>query len=66
MRFVDLFWIVMPGFHRNRLSGQLVNFSVPLALGGIWIAAFLWQLQRRPLLPLGSPSLEEALTHGQD
>ena len=66
MRFVDLFWIVMPGFHETGFQAHWLNFSVPLALGGIWLAAFLWQLPRRPLLPLGSPSLEEALTHGQN
>jgi hypothetical protein len=65
MRFVDLFWIVMPGFHLQGFNLSWLNFSVPAALGGIWIAAFLWQLQKRPLLPLRDPSLEQALHHGE-
>ena len=63
MRFVDQYWIVMPTFHPASIQIHWLNFSVPLALGGVWIAAFLRQLQRRPLLPLGAPNLEEALSH---
>jgi hypothetical protein len=66
MRFVDLFWIVMPGFHFSGFRLNWLNFSVPLALGGLWIAAFLWQLGKRPLLPLQAPLLEKALQHGHD
>ncbi|MBV8847825.1 MAG: hypothetical protein JO307_33840 [Bryobacterales bacterium] len=66
MRFVDLFWIVMPSYHLEGFHINWMNFSVPLALGGLWIAAFLWQLQKRPLLPLGAPNLEQAIDHGED
>ena len=27
-------------------------FLVPIGIGGIWLAHFLWQLERYPLLPL--------------
>ncbi len=66
MRFVDLFWIVMPGFRMKGFAINWMNFTVPLALGGLWIAAFLWQLGKDPLLPLGAPNLENALHHGRD
>jgi len=65
MRFVDLFWIVMPGFFTAGFHLHWLNFTVPAALGGIWIAAFLWQLSKRPMLPLGAPNLEQALHHGE-
>jgi hypothetical protein len=65
MRVVDLFWIVMPQFHLDGFHVSWLNFSVPLGLGGIWIATFLWQLQKRPLLPLQDPSLGQALHHGE-
>ncbi len=64
MRFVDLFWIVMPSAHRNGFYVSWMSFTLPLALGGIWIAAFLHNLKQFPLLPLGAPNLEEALAHG--
>jgi hypothetical protein len=66
MRFVDLFWMIIPGTHTEGFSVNWLNFSIPLALGGLWIAAFLWQLGKGPLLPLGAPNLQEALRHGQD
>ncbi|MGE5052574.1 MAG: hypothetical protein ACM3WP_00300, partial [Acidobacteriota bacterium] len=59
------FWVVMPQFHLEGFHVSWLNFSVPLGLGGIWIATFLWQLQKRPLLPLQDPSLEQALHHGE-
>lgn len=63
-RYVDLFWIVMPEFYKG-FSVHWMNFSLPLALGGLWVAAFIWQLKQRPLLPLGDPKLEQALHHGE-
>ncbi len=65
MRFVDLTWIVMPGYYQRGLRIHWLNFSVPLAMGGLWIAFFLWQLKQRPLLPLQAPNLERALHHGE-
>jgi hypothetical protein len=65
MRFIDLFWIVMPEFHSTGFHLHWLNFSVPLALGGLWIGTFIWQLKKRPLLPLQAPNLEQALHHGE-
>ena len=65
MRLVDLFWIVMPAFHSRGIQLHWLNFSLPLALGGIWVAAYLRQLQQRPLLPVGAPNMEQAVEHGR-
>jgi hypothetical protein len=65
MRFVDLMWIVMPGYYQRGLRIHWLNFCVPLAMGCLWIAVFLWQLKKRPLLPLQAPNLEKALRHGE-
>lgn len=66
MRFVDLMWIVMPGYYQHGFRLHWLNISVPLALGGLWIAAFLYQLKGRPLLPVQAPNLERALRHGEE
>lgn len=63
MRLVDLYWIVLPALNRGGVQLNWMQFTTPLGLGGIWMAAYLWQLKRRPLLPLGAPNLEEALSH---
>jgi hypothetical protein len=66
MRFVDLYWMVAPDFHPGHFTVSWMDFLMPIGLGGIWLALFLWQLPLRPLLPLGDPHLEEALEHGRE
>jgi len=62
MRVVDLLWLsASDGFHLHWL-----DVVAPVGLGGIWIAAFFWQLKQRPLLPLHDPELEEALENARD
>ena len=34
---------------------------LPIALFGIWLAAFVWQLRGRPILPVHDPQFDEAL-----
>ena len=64
MRFVDLFWLMGPRDGHTAPALGWINFVTPVALGGIWIAMFLWQLGSRPLLPLGEPELAEVLEGG--
>jgi hypothetical protein len=61
---VDVFWRVMPAFFPGQLHVHWLDIAAPIALGGIWLAAFLWQLQRRSLLPWYEPRLQEAMQHG--
>ncbi|HLH45108.1 MAG TPA: hypothetical protein VKV74_19115 [Bryobacteraceae bacterium] len=63
MRWVDLFWIVMPSAHPTGFHFHWLNLTLPAAIGGFWLAIFLRTLPLRPLLPLGAPELEEALEH---
>ncbi len=43
-----------------------MDFTAPIGLGGIWLAYFLTQLEKRPLMPPNNPHLEEALEHGRE
>jgi hypothetical protein len=65
MRFVDLYWMVAPDFHKGQFTLSWMDILAPIGLGGIWLAAFLWQLEKRPLLPIGDPHLEEGLELGR-
>jgi hypothetical protein len=60
MRLVDLFWLTRPEFTANAMP-NLWDVAAALGLGGLWFFVFAWQLQQRPLLPLGEPKLEEVL-----
>jgi hypothetical protein len=61
MRFIDLFWIITPTFRGEHLGLSFMDIAAPLAMGGLWLAFFAWQLGKRPLLPINDPYLEQAL-----
>lgn len=61
---VDAFWLVAPTFHKEGFHIHWLDIAAPIAIGGIWIAGFLWQLQDTPLLPLHDPELKEVHAHG--
>jgi len=63
MRLVDLFWLVVPAFHPTGLHLHWLDLVTPIAMGGIWLASFAWQLAGKPLLPRHDPRLQEALAH---
>ncbi len=57
IRWVDLFWIVMPAFHAEGFSVHWMDLAAPVGIGGLWLSVFVWQLGRRPILP---PEMLEA------
>ena len=69
MRLVDLFWLVAPdlradgghGGHGGGFQLDVLDLSVTFAMGGLWTLGFLYQLRRRPLLPLGTPEVKDVL-----
>jgi hypothetical protein len=62
MRVVDVIWLIEPSFNRERFHLSWMDIGAPIAIGGIWIATFAWQLQKRSMLPINDPQLEQALT----
>lgn len=66
MRLVDLYWVVAPDFLKGSFGVSWMDFAAPLGLIGLWLAYFLAQLEKRPLMPLRDPHLEEALEHGRE
>lgn len=66
MRFVDVIWLIEPSFNPGRLHLSWMDVVAPLAMGGLWVAAFAWQLQKRAVVPINDPQLEQALepAHG--
>jgi hypothetical protein len=61
MRWIDLLWQTEPAFPHPALSWQ--HPAALLAVGGLWFAAFLRELKKRPLLPINDPYLPEAIAH---
>jgi hypothetical protein len=67
-RLVDLYWTILPAFGGGKIHLSWMDVALPLGMGGIWLAYFLWQLQRMPILPVHDPRMEgaaeEAIGHG--
>lgn len=71
MRLIDFFWMVTPSFTKERFPTGLweivLNLAAPLGLGGLWFAAYLWQLGKMPLIAINDPryeyTLEQAHAH---
>ena len=51
MQLVFMDYQVLPAFLNTPLVHHWMDFLMPFGLGGIWLACYLWQLKRRPLLP---------------
>ena len=58
MRFVDVMWWVVPTFRQDQISFSFSDLGAPLALGGLWLALWAWQMKGRALVPLHDPRLE--------
>jgi hypothetical protein len=65
MRLVDVFWLTKPAFGGARFRLHWMDLLAPIGIGGLWLATFLWQLGKRPLLPVNDPEFQQqALAHG--
>ncbi|HEX5758768.1 MAG TPA: hypothetical protein VF121_06200 [Thermoanaerobaculia bacterium] len=63
MRWVDLVWQVQPAFGGGRFAFSWLYLVTPVAVGGLWLAAWAGELKKRPLLPIRDPWLPEAVAH---
>ena len=73
--FINLLWQIVPAplpeglaeVRRLGLGQGLDVLAAVVALvgvGGVWVAMFLWELKKMPLVPLRATGLEEAPGHG--
>jgi hypothetical protein len=61
VRLVDLWWLIAPDFHRDGISLSWLDVLLPLSMGSIWLACFVWQLRGRAILPIYDPEFDETL-----
>ncbi|MBM3734388.1 MAG: hypothetical protein FJW39_01255 [Acidobacteria bacterium] len=56
MRLVDLMWYIAPAFHEVEEAGHhwphWMDFAAPVAVGGLWVGVYVWQLGKRSLEPV--------------
>ena len=61
VRLLDLFWLIAPEFHQTGFVVSWLDRALPMKLGALWLACFIWQLRGRAILPVPDPELDEAL-----
>jgi NADH:ubiquinone oxidoreductase subunit 6 (subunit J) len=64
MRTVDIFWVIVPSFHRQGAQLLWTDIAAIVGFGGLWMWMFTARLRKQPPLPLNEPRLQEALQHG--
>jgi hypothetical protein len=62
MRVIDVIWLIEPSYNPEQFHLSWMDIAAPIAVGGLWIATFAWQLQKRSLVAINDPQLEAALT----
>src|SRR5262249_29607091 len=57
MHAVNDAWLVLPALGLANVLRFWVFLPAFLGIGGLWAAAFTWQLKRKPLVPRNNPAL---------
>ena len=65
VRLIDVFWLIEPNFDNTGFRVSWLDIAAPLGVGGVFVALFLMELGKRPLMPLGAPDLQKTLAHGR-
>jgi hypothetical protein len=61
VRLVDLWWLIGPEFHTDGIAVSWMDAWIPLSVGALWLAAFIYQLRGRAILPVHDPEFDETL-----
>jgi hypothetical protein len=47
-----VYWLVTPAFRPTGFYLDWIDIVAPVGIGGLWIAAFVWNLKGHPIIPL--------------
>jgi len=64
MRFIDIYWLVVPAHHAGIPPSFWITIFAFLGIGGLWLAAFIWQLKGQTIIPIHETWVEEAIREG--
>ncbi|GAC1536646.1 MAG: hypothetical protein NVS2B9_02490 [Myxococcales bacterium] len=63
--WVDLFWVVVPTFHRDHVVFHWTQVTAFAGIGGIAVAFALFRARGRYAVPVGDPYLADSLRYSQ-
>jgi hypothetical protein len=65
LRWIDAMYLVAPSGPDGPHGLSWLDPVTLIAIGGFWIATFLWNLHRQPLLPRATEIPEQGIAHGE-
>jgi len=65
MRFVDIYWLCTPAHYPDGIPSSIwITLFAFIGIGGLWLAAFIWQLKGQTIIPIHETWVEEAIREG--
>jgi len=61
MQALDLYTMILPMLHQKGIALNLLDFTLPLGIGGVLVALFLRSLSKQSLYPLRDPRINESI-----
>jgi hypothetical protein len=61
MHFVDMYWLIMPTWHREGIAVSWMDFATLLGVVGVLAYAFWARLRKKALVPVGDLRFEQGL-----
>jgi hypothetical protein len=58
---LEYYWQVIPVFYPAGFTLPLVSLITPLAIGGLWLAAFVWHLKHTPQVEMPEINVIEGI-----
>ena len=49
---IDIYWLVVPAYEQTGPQFRLLDLFALAGIGGLWVAVFIWQLKKMPLVAL--------------
>lgn len=68
MRVIDLIWMIAPNetFSGAHFHISPLDLAAVLGIGGIWVAMFAGELQKRPLMAFNDPQMESVIEQAHE
>jgi hypothetical protein len=61
MHFIELYWVVMPTFHKHGVVLNWMDITSFVGLGGIFLYLFFSKFSKQAMIPVNDPKLAESL-----
>lgn len=59
---INYYWEVLPAFNPAGFTIHWLDITLPIAMGGLWVAGFIWSLKRTPTLIFNRPEEQMLLS----